>query len=70
VALGRYEALDPCFGHEARWSRRYLSIAEVRKCLSLLIYPVVFEIWKWHSELKPTLTAGSSLGTEVQKERS
>jgi Cu(I)/Ag(I) efflux system membrane protein CusA/SilA len=23
--------------------------------LELLVYPVVFEIWKWHSELKPTL---------------
>ena len=23
--------------------------------LELLIYPVIFEIWKWHSELKPAL---------------
>jgi len=35
--------------------------------LELLIYPVIFEIWKWHSELKPALAAGhqpsvSSLG--------
>jgi Cu(I)/Ag(I) efflux system membrane protein CusA/SilA len=25
--------------------------------LELLIYPVIFEIWKWHSELKPALAA-------------
>ena len=28
--------------------------------LELLIYPVIFEIWKWHGELKPAL-AGRSL---------
>jgi Cu(I)/Ag(I) efflux system membrane protein CusA/SilA len=26
--------------------------------LELLIYPVIFTIWKWHSELKPALAAG------------
>ena len=25
--------------------------------LELLIYPVIFEIWKWHSELKPAVTS-------------
>ncbi len=27
--------------------------------LELLIYPVIFEIWKWHRELKPALAARS-----------
>jgi len=26
--------------------------------LELLIYPVIFEIWKWHREVKPALAAG------------
>ena len=35
--------------------------------LQLLIYPVVFALWKWHREVKPALAAGpqpsvSSLG--------
>jgi Cu(I)/Ag(I) efflux system membrane protein CusA/SilA len=25
--------------------------------LELLIYPVIFEIWKWHREVKPALAA-------------
>lgn len=31
--------------------------------LELLIYPVIFEIWKWHSELKPALAGGHEHGT-------
>jgi Cu(I)/Ag(I) efflux system membrane protein CusA/SilA len=27
--------------------------------LELLIYPVIFEIWKWHGELKPALAQRS-----------
>ena len=30
--------------------------------LELLLYPAIFEIWKWHGELKPAL-AGRSLPT-------
>jgi Cu(I)/Ag(I) efflux system membrane protein CusA/SilA len=26
--------------------------------LELLIYPVVFTLWKWHRELKPALAGG------------
>jgi Cu(I)/Ag(I) efflux system membrane protein CusA/SilA len=28
--------------------------------LELVVYPVVYEIWKWHFELKPALTRASS----------
>jgi Cu(I)/Ag(I) efflux system membrane protein CusA/SilA len=31
--------------------------------LELLIYPVIFEIWKWHREVKPTLAAASRQAT-------
>jgi Cu(I)/Ag(I) efflux system membrane protein CusA/SilA len=31
--------------------------------LELLIYPVIFEIWKWHREVKPALAAGSRQAT-------
>jgi Cu(I)/Ag(I) efflux system membrane protein CusA/SilA len=31
--------------------------------LELLIYPVIFEIWKWHREVKPALTAADRLAT-------
>ena len=33
--------------------------------LELLIYPVIFELWKWHSELKPALAAGHGLATRI-----
>ena len=34
--------------------------------LELLIYPVIFEIWKWHREVKPALAAGLAPGTQIQ----
>jgi Cu(I)/Ag(I) efflux system membrane protein CusA/SilA len=30
--------------------------------LELLIYPVIFEIWKWHSELKPAAGSPATRG--------
>jgi Cu(I)/Ag(I) efflux system membrane protein CusA/SilA len=34
--------------------------------LELLIYPVIFEIWKWHSEVKPTVAAAGRLATAAE----
>ncbi len=34
--------------------------------LELLIYPGIFEIWKWHREVKPALAAGLAPGTQIQ----
>ncbi|MEO6192970.1 MAG: CusA/CzcA family heavy metal efflux RND transporter [Thermoanaerobaculia bacterium] len=31
--------------------------------LELLIYPVIFEIWKWHSEVKPALASAQGHGS-------
>ena len=33
--------------------------------LELLIYPVIFEIWKWRSEVKPALSAAHGGGTDA-----
>ena len=33
--------------------------------LELLIYPVIFEIWKWHSELKPALALAGERETDL-----
>ncbi|MCC7204414.1 MAG: efflux RND transporter permease subunit, partial [Phycisphaeraceae bacterium] len=32
--------------------------------LELLIYPVVFTLWKWHREVKPSLAAGQGLAID------
>ena len=28
--------------------------------LELIVYPAVYEIWKWHAEVQPSLAVGSS----------
>jgi Cu(I)/Ag(I) efflux system membrane protein CusA/SilA len=28
--------------------------------LELIVYPAIYEIWKWHAEVGPSLAAGSS----------
>jgi Cu(I)/Ag(I) efflux system membrane protein CusA/SilA len=33
--------------------------------LELLIYPVIFTIWKWHREVKPAMAAAVSAGSEA-----
>jgi hypothetical protein len=31
--------------------------------LELVVYPVIYEIWKWHAELKPALARAQASDT-------
>ena len=44
----------PTFGERMSPSRTSTGLLKLGECLlELLIYPVIFEIWKWRAEVKP-----------------